>query len=75
MDKTRIANLWNGKDGFVFLGFEIRKVKMKRYNGTVYYATDMWICKKKIESHKGESERNLEECYAIFKVGRHDKES
>lgn len=47
MEKTRIVNLWEGKQGFVFLGFEIRKVKMKRLNGTEYYATDMWICKKK----------------------------
>ena len=47
MEKTKIVNLWEGKDGFVFLGMEIRKVKMHRINGTKYYATDMWVCKKK----------------------------
>lgn len=47
MDKTKIVNLWEGKDGFVFLGMVIRKVKMRKANGTEYYATDMWVCKKK----------------------------
>lgn len=46
LDKTRIINLWGGKDGFIFLGFETRKVKMKRVDGTQYYATEQWICKK-----------------------------
>ncbi len=47
MEKTKIVNLWDGKEGFVFLGMEIRKVKKRRLNGSEYYATDMWICKKK----------------------------
>jgi group II intron reverse transcriptase/maturase len=47
MEKTRIVNLWSGKDGFVFLGMEIRKVKMRKVNGTEYYAIDMWVCKMK----------------------------
>lgn len=47
MEKTRIINLWEGKRGFIFLGFEIRKVKMRKHKGIKYFATDMWICKKK----------------------------
>lgn len=46
LDKTKIINLWGGKEGFIFLGFETRKVKMKRLNGTQYYAIEQWICKK-----------------------------
>lgn len=46
LDKTRIVNLWGGKEGFIFLGSEIRKVKMNRVNGTQYYATEQRICKK-----------------------------
>lgn len=53
MDKTRLINLWEGKDGFVFLGFEIRKVKMRKLDGAEYYATDMWMCKKKQKVIKG----------------------
>ncbi len=26
---------------------EIRKVKMRKVNGSEYFATDMWVCKKK----------------------------
>ena len=46
-EKTRIINLWEGKEGFVFLGFENRKVKMKSINGRIYYALEQWICKEK----------------------------
>jgi len=47
MEKTKIINLWERKEGFVFLGMEIRKVKMRKLNGVEYFATDMWVCKKK----------------------------
>lgn len=47
IEKTRIINLWEGKEGFVFLGFENRKVKMKSINGRIYYALEQWICKEK----------------------------
>lgn len=46
LEKTRIVKLWEGKEGFVFLGFENRKVRKKRANGSEYYATEQWICKK-----------------------------
>lgn len=46
LEKTRIVNLWEGKEGFVFLGFENRKVKKERANGSEYYAMEQWISKK-----------------------------
>lgn len=46
LEKTRIVNLWEGKEGFIFLGFENRKVKKKKANGLIYYAMEQWICKK-----------------------------
>ncbi len=46
-EKTRIVNLWEGKEGFVFLGYENRKVKMKKNNGIEYYALEQRICKEK----------------------------
>ncbi len=36
MEKTKIVNLWEGKEGCVFLGMEIRKVKMRKVNGSEY---------------------------------------
>lgn len=68
MDKTRMVNLWEGKDGFVFLGFEIRKVRMKRNNGTVYFATDMWTCKKKRKVIKDKVKETLKDATLYQKL-------
>ncbi len=46
LEKTRIVKLWKGKEGFVFLGFENRKVKMKKANGLEYYVMEQWKSKK-----------------------------
>jgi RNA-directed DNA polymerase len=46
-EKTKIVNLWGGKEGFIFLGFENRKVKMNKKSGVEYYALEEWICKEK----------------------------
>lgn len=51
-EKTKIVNLWGGKDGFDFLGYHHRKTKQKTVMGREYYALERWICKKKHENIK-----------------------
>lgn len=60
-EKTRIINLWEGKEGFVFLGFENRKVKMKKLNGQEYYALERWICKGKQKVIKDKVKETLKD--------------
>lgn len=45
-EKTRIVNLWNGKEGFDFLGYHHRKEKRRYIDGTVYYKFQRWISDK-----------------------------
>jgi len=52
MDKTKIVNLWNGKEGFDFLGFHNRKVEKKTRTGRKYYTIEQWIRKKAIKRIK-----------------------
>lgn len=48
-DKTKIISLWEGKEGFDFLGFHNRKVKTKTIDGRVYYTLIQWISNKSIK--------------------------
>ncbi len=59
LEKTEIINLWGGQEGFVFLGYQHRKVEKKRYNGQKYYTTERWICKKAYERIKGVIKQTL----------------
>lgn len=45
-EKTQIVNLWGGKEGFDFLGYHNRKVKMETNTGREYWALERWISKK-----------------------------
>lgn len=47
LEKTKVINLWGGKEGFDFLGYHHRKTKQIAYSGREYYATERWISKKK----------------------------
>lgn len=48
MEKTRIVSLWEGKDGFDFLGYHNRKVRLRMKSGAQYYALEQWISKSAI---------------------------
>lgn len=48
-DKTKVISLWDGKEGFDFLGFHNRKIKAKTIKGRVYYVLKQWISKKSIK--------------------------
>lgn len=47
VEKTKIVNLWGGKEGFDFLGYHHRKTRQTTVRGLEYYAVERWICKKK----------------------------
>lgn len=47
MEKTKVVTLCDGKEGFEFLGFEIRRVKKWTRDNKAYQTMDMWICKSK----------------------------
>lgn len=47
LEKTKVIELWGGKEGFDFLGYHHRKTKQIAYSGREYYATERWISKKK----------------------------
>jgi group II intron reverse transcriptase/maturase len=59
LEKTRIVKLWEGKEGFEFLGFENRKVRKKRANGSEYYAMEQWISKKAKQNVQGKVKESL----------------
>jgi hypothetical protein len=48
-DKTKIISLWDGKEGFDFLGYHNRKIKTKTIDGRIYYVLKQWISKKAIK--------------------------
>lgn len=48
-NKTKIISLWEGKEGFEFLGFHNRKVKTKTIDGNVYYTLLQWISNRSIK--------------------------
>jgi len=45
-EKTKIISLWEGKEGFDFLGFHNRKVMRKSIDGRIYYTLIQWISNK-----------------------------
>ncbi len=45
-EKTKIVSLWDGKDGFDFLGFHNRMIKHKNSRGYEYYKLVQWISNK-----------------------------
>lgn len=47
LEKTKVINLWGGKEGFDFLGYHHRKTKQMTKSGREYYVTERWISKKK----------------------------
>jgi len=47
VEKTKVVNLWGGKEGFDFLGYHHRKTKHKTISGREYYTAERWICKNK----------------------------
>lgn len=46
-EKSKVLNLWGGKEGFEFLGYHHRKTKQITKLGREYYAIERWISKKK----------------------------
>jgi len=58
-EKTKIVNLWGGKEGFDFLGYHNRKVKMKTKSNREYYAMEQWICTKAYARIKGTVKETL----------------
>jgi hypothetical protein len=44
--KTRIVNLWDGKEGFDFLGYHHRKTKVRWKDGSIYYKYQCWLTDK-----------------------------
>lgn len=46
-EKTKVVNLWGGKEGFTFLGYHHRKTRKLTRTGREYYTTERWICKEK----------------------------
>lgn len=61
MEKTRIVNLWEGKDGFDFLGYHNRKVKLKMKSGAQYYALEQWISKNAISKVRDKVKETLKD--------------
>lgn len=46
LEKTHIVNLWDGKEGFDFLGYHHRKTKVKWEDGSIYYKYQCWFTNK-----------------------------
>lgn len=44
--KTRIVGLWDGKEGFDFLGMHFRKAKAENAKGVFYHTIQHWLTKK-----------------------------
>lgn len=61
MEKTRIVNLWEGKEGFDFLGYHNRKVRLKMKSGKQYYALEQWISKSAISRVRNKVKETLKD--------------
>lgn len=48
-EKTRLVNLWDGKEGFDFLGFHHRRTKAQTKSGRWYYTTRQWPSAKAMQ--------------------------
>lgn len=44
--KTRVVGLWDGKEGFDFLGMHFRKAKAENARGVVYHTIQHWLTPK-----------------------------
>jgi RNA-directed DNA polymerase len=44
--KSRLVGMWDGKEGFDFLGMHHRKTREQTSTGKVYYTTKQWLTKK-----------------------------
>lgn len=44
--KTKLVGLWDGKEGFDFLGMHFRKAKAENAKGVFYYTIQHWLTKK-----------------------------
>ncbi len=44
--KTKLVGLWDGKEGFDFLGMHFRKAKAENAKGVVYHTIQHWLTKK-----------------------------
>lgn len=51
-EKTQIVSLWNGKEGFDFLGLHNRMIKHKNVRGYEYYQLIQWLSNKAKKSIK-----------------------
>ncbi|MTI70204.1 MAG: group II intron reverse transcriptase/maturase [Firmicutes bacterium] len=58
-DKTKVIFLWDGKEGFDFLGYHNRKIKAKTINGRIYYVLKQWISKKSIKKISDKVKKTL----------------
>lgn len=47
VEKTKVVNLWGGKEGFTFLGYHHKKTRKLTRTGREYYTTERWICEEK----------------------------
>lgn len=45
-EKTKVISLWNGKNGFDFLGYHNRMTKHKTAKGQEYYQLEKWLTNK-----------------------------
>lgn len=48
-EKTRLVNLWDGKEGFDFLGFHHHRAKARTKSGRGYYTTQQWPSAKAMQ--------------------------
>lgn len=49
-EKTKFVNLWNGKEGFDFLGFHHRRTMQENGKGQIYPTTIQFSSKKAMKS-------------------------
>jgi len=59
--KTKIVNLWGGEEGFEFLGYHNRKVKLRMKDGREYYALEQWICESAMKRVKEKIKETLKD--------------
>lgn len=60
-EKTKIVNLWGGKEGFDFLGYHNRKVRLRMMSGAQYYALEQWISKSAIKRVRDKVKETLKD--------------
>ena len=58
-EKTRIVSMWQGKQGFDFLGYHHRMIKHKTDKGQEYYQLLQWLSDKSKKKIKGKVKEYL----------------